>query len=196
MNFFKKAINAVGNRRAQAKIGAFRDFVKQGDNVLDIGAGGGWIGRSLKEMTGANVILLDVADFNRTDLPLVLYDGTAIPFPDGSFDTTLLLYVLHHCEDPIRVLKEAIRVSKERIIVLEDTFTTRFDRAFVCLHDFTGNLPGILFRGPKEQINMPLHFKSVKAWEETFRNLDCRVVQVRKVQTFPIQQVLFVLEKC
>ncbi|MDP2734932.1 MAG: methyltransferase domain-containing protein [bacterium] len=196
MKLFKSIINAIGNGRAERKIGVFQDFVRKGEKVLDIGAGGGWIGGKLREMTGAQVTLLDVADFNRTDLPLVLYDGATIPFPDSSFDATLLLYVLHHCQDPLVVLKEAVRVSKGNIIILEDTFTSRFDRAFVCLHDFTGNLPGILFRGPEEQINMPLHFKSVKAWEEMFRKLGCKVIAVRQIQSFPIKQVLFVLEKC
>jgi ubiquinone/menaquinone biosynthesis C-methylase UbiE len=53
-------------------------------------------------------------------LPRVLYDGLTLPFADESFDVVLLAFVLHHCPDPLAVLREAVRVSRGRVLVLED----------------------------------------------------------------------------
>jgi SAM-dependent methyltransferase len=43
---------------------------------------------------------------------VVAFDGTSIPFPDGSFHNVLCTEVLEHAEDPIRLIAEIERVLK------------------------------------------------------------------------------------
>lgn len=79
--------------------------------VLDIGCGEGELARHLPD--GAWVGL----DSSPTMVagappPNVVGDATALPFPDGSFDSAALLYVLYHLPDPALALGEAHRVLR------------------------------------------------------------------------------------
>ena len=168
-------------------------FLKTGERVLDIGAGVGWPGELISKEKGVSMQLLDVEDFNRSNLPLIVYDGKNIPFPDNSFDSSLLIFVLHHCKDPLLVLKEAIRVTKKRIIIHEDTYTSPFGWVLACANDFISNSPFLLINPLK--INMAYSYRKVVEWEEVFRDLGLRVVSKRETTHFMTKHVLFVLDK-
>lgn len=168
-------------------------FLKTGERVLDIGAGGGWSGELISKKKGVEMQLLDVEDFNRSELPLALYDGENIPFSDNSFDSSLLLFVLHHCKDPLLVLKDAIRVTKGRIIIYEDTYSSPFERALVCANDFIANSPFLLTNPFK--MNMPYNYREVEDWEEAFRRLGLKLQFMRVTRHFMTKHVLFVLDK-
>ena len=160
---------------------------------MDIGAGGGWTGELISKEKGAEVQLLDVEDFNRSNLPLVVYDGKNIPFPDNSFDNSLLLFVLHHCKDSLLVLKEAIRVTKKRIIIHEDTYTSSFGRTLACANDFLANSPFFLTNPFK--MNMPYNYREVADWERVFQDLGLKVKFKRVTTHLMTKHVLFVLDK-
>ncbi len=168
-------------------------FVAKGERVLDIGAGGGWIGKRLHDSRGAKVTLLDVADMNRTNLPLKVYDGKHMPFPDSSFDNCLLLFVLHHCKDPLQVLAEATRVSAKRLIIFEDTFRNPFEKFLCGLNDWISNSP--FFLANPFAMNMPFHYRSVPAWEDVFLKFSLKVTFKKETQHFITRHVLFILEK-
>ena len=102
-------------------------WVTAQDRVLDIGAGDCNLDLELQRAAGCTVVPVDVADGNRTDLPLQLYDGRTLPFPDASFDVGMMLFVLHHAEDPGALLRDAMRVCR-RIIAFEDVNTSWWDR--------------------------------------------------------------------
>ncbi|MBI2123926.1 MAG: class I SAM-dependent methyltransferase [Candidatus Wildermuthbacteria bacterium] len=170
------------------------EFVPKGGSVLDIGAGGGWIGKRLSDSRGAKVTLLDVADMNRTSLPLKVYDGKNIPFPDASFDTSLLLFVLHHCEDSLQVLAEAVRVSKKRLVIFEDTFRNPFEKFLCGLNDWISNSP--FFLANPFKMNMPFHYRQVAEWEDIFRKLSLKVAFKKETKHFITRHTLFILEKC
>jgi SAM-dependent methyltransferase len=77
--------------------------------VLDIGCGEGELARHLPD--GAWVGLDSSRQMlARAPQPNVLADATSLPFPDGSFAATALLYVLYHLRDPRQALAEADRV--------------------------------------------------------------------------------------
>ncbi len=96
-----------------------RHFSSQ-HRVLEIGAGKGHVARALQQAAQVDIKLVDVVDYNETELVLELYDGVQLPFRDQSFDYSLLIFVLHHTPDPLRVLREALRVSRCGVLVVEN----------------------------------------------------------------------------
>jgi ubiquinone/menaquinone biosynthesis C-methylase UbiE len=93
-------------------------------SVLDVGCGAGYVAWQITERLGAQVHAVDVGDFRRVPVgQFSVFDGLSLPFPDGSFDVVLLSFVLHHMPDVYKpfLLAEARRVSRGKVLVLEDT---------------------------------------------------------------------------
>lgn len=99
--------------------------------VLDVGCGPGGFTAVLAGMAG-HVVGLDVSpgwvarateNFRALGVAAraVLGDGERLPFPEGSFDVVVLVDVLHHLDEPARVLEETQRVlsSRGRLLVFE-----------------------------------------------------------------------------
>ena len=85
-----------------------------------------------------------------------------MPYGDKSFDTTLLLTVLHHAAEPLSVLLEAKRVTRGKIIVLESIYFDENHRKVNTFFDWFWN------RVLHQNINTPFNFNSPKGWEEVF----------------------------
>ncbi len=114
--------------RAQWSFERLSQLIREGDRVLNLGAGDCRLDDRLAREHKCDVVSLDVEDYNETELPLLLYDGLHIPFPDNSFDVVLLIFALHHAEDPAAVLREARRVCRRHIIAFEDSVISLADR--------------------------------------------------------------------
>lgn len=136
--------------------------------ILDVGAGRCYIAKEIKMRYNLEIECVDVDNLNETDLKLVIYDGGKLPYKSGSFGTVLLVYVLHHCEDPIQTLKECTRVAKKngRIIIFED-FGFIF---FTYLLDWISN--------KLHNVAAPLNFKTREEWARIFRQLGLEVVHI------------------
>src|SRR5262249_59426827 len=89
-----------------------------------------WVAEALRRRAPVWVCAVDVGPFG---LAADLYDGARLPFGDGAFDTTLLSFVLHHTETPGVVLDEAVRVSRERLLVVESVYRDRLQRFWLDL---------------------------------------------------------------
>jgi len=80
------------------------------DKILDIGSANGWIFSD----TNLNVTHCDINEF---DIPnFVCADAHDLPFEDNSFDICCLDEILEHVNDPVQVLKEAVRVCSKKVI--------------------------------------------------------------------------------
>ena len=99
-----------------------------GDRLIEVGAG---FGRLAGEYQGyGEVVLLDSSEVHvaaarealasDARIQVVLGDARALPYPDGYFDTTVCVRVLHHFADPGPVLAELGRVTRPGgVVVLE-----------------------------------------------------------------------------
>ena len=102
-----------------------------GDSVLDIGCGEGYVLDELAARGFRDVHGVDIVDIRgNKDYPFRLYDGTTVPFPDRSFDLVVLSFVLHHVpnDKKLALLEEALRVSRAKVVIVEDTPSSAFDR--------------------------------------------------------------------
>lgn len=113
-----EVMRPVDRLRGQAE--ALKGYLKEGDSVLDVGCGTGYLSAYLREMYRVEPSGLDVKDFRRTDVAFRLFDGASIPFPDRAFEHVVLSEVLHHSHDPVALLMECHRVARRTVIVFED----------------------------------------------------------------------------
>jgi ubiquinone/menaquinone biosynthesis C-methylase UbiE len=135
--FAKEAVMPVRYRSGTIKRETFHTVslltphVQPGASVLDIGCGEGYVLDELKARGVTDVQGVDIVDIRRNkDYPFRLYDGQTLPFPDRSFDLVVLSFVLHHVpnERKLVLIEEALRVSRAKVVIVEDTPTTAFDR--------------------------------------------------------------------
>lgn len=165
--------------------------IKKNEKIIDIGSGTGFVAKSLAEKTSAQITLVDVFQHPLNKFfPVTIYDGKTLPFPDRSFDTSFLIAVLHHCHDPMRVLDEAIRVSSQKIIVMEDLFESFLEKWLTLVEDSIVNWE---FRGH------PHNNHSEDEWVEIFRRKNLKVLHLDKFRLicagFPFRLGIFVLER-
>ena len=140
-----------------------------GARVLDLGAGEGFVLAALG--TGTAV---DVGPFRRAAVPYVVYDGSALPFAEGTFDTTLLLLTLHHCDKPESVLDEAVRVTRHRLILTESVYRNRLDHFW--LHTLDRHFNRLRHAG---RMPAPLAFRTTTEWQALFASRRLRLVTAR-----------------
>ena len=91
-----------------------------GITVLDVATGGGHVARRLRE-AGATVVTSDPA-------PGMGADTTApaehLPFADASFDAVACRLAAHHFADALAAVKEMARVSRDRVVICDNTFVS------------------------------------------------------------------------
>ena len=132
--------NLVFRRRIRVLAGHIAPLLPRGAVVLDVGCGDGFLGRTLLDqrpdlsMSGVDVLVRP-----RTHLPVKHFDGFTLPQGDASVDAVLLVDVLHHADDPQRLLAEAARVARQAIIIKDHVQTGWLDRQTLRLMDWTGN---------------------------------------------------------
>jgi len=94
-------------------------------SMLDVGTGSGLFA----EVFSGNGIKVSGVDANQEMLTAsrdYVPDGDfrkgiaeLLPYPDPSFDLIFLGLVLHETDDPLKALKETLRVSRKRVCILE-----------------------------------------------------------------------------
>ncbi len=160
-------------------------FLKNSQNIIDIGCGEGLISHLLQKK-GKEVTLVDIADKSSIpDLKVIIFDGKNLPFAAQAFDTALLLTVLHHTPDPKIVLKEVGRVAR-KIILIEDLSTNIFQKLFNVFFDSWQNKPLRFFWNS---------YKSDSEWKKFFIDKGFKVTATDYYQDIPYLHGLYVLEK-
>lgn len=122
------------------------------------------MGYVIAQKTHQQLVSLDVREYpmSHPAVKPVIFDGETIPYPDNSFDATIVAYTLHHTWHPEKVLKEIMRVTRNRIIVSEDLLKTRHHIPFEVLKDIVANC---------FSAHITMQYKTVGEWEEIFSQL-------------------------
>ena len=146
--------------------GRILPHLRPGWNVLDLGSDTGRLMRWLSSRVDIHPTLTDVVEFgNRVGgFPYVrMADPLSTPFEDRSFDAVLMLFVLHHVarwEDQEELLREAVRITRTRVILIEDTPLSSTDRVFNTAWDWALNL--------RHGVPKPFSFRTVEGWRQVF----------------------------
>ncbi|HET8874484.1 MAG TPA: class I SAM-dependent methyltransferase [Gaiellaceae bacterium] len=94
------------------------EWSKGAETALDVATGGGHVARRLRE-AGINVVTIDPAPGMRPD---VISRGEDLPFADETYDLVACRVAAHHFDDVEKALAEMARVSRDRVIVVDNLF--------------------------------------------------------------------------
>jgi ubiquinone/menaquinone biosynthesis C-methylase UbiE len=130
------------------------------ETALDVATGGGHVARRLRE-AGINVVTLDPAPGMEPD---VVSRGEDIPFADGSFDVVACRVAAHHFEDVEKAVSEMSRVSRDRVIVVDNLFLDERAEEADRVRDRTH-----------------VNNYTEKEWRELFEAVGLRVAELRRL---------------
>jgi ubiquinone/menaquinone biosynthesis C-methylase UbiE len=114
-----------------------------GDRVLDLGGGTGIMASIIGAVTGRE---MHIEEKN-------IYETGYV---DDEFDTVYSSHVLEHVEDPVRVIKESIRIAKSRIIhIVPEGYTEDINIGTEHKHQFDrNNFMGLIGTAIKDMKNV------------------------------------------
>lgn len=108
--------------------------------MLDVGCGDGTISALLQRKRPDILVQgIDVLQRARTYIPVEIFDGSAFPFPDSSFDVVLFSDVLHHTVDATILLREARRTAKQHLLIKDHFREGLAAKARLRFMDWVGN---------------------------------------------------------
>jgi demethylmenaquinone methyltransferase / 2-methoxy-6-polyprenyl-1,4-benzoquinol methylase len=99
-----------------------------GWSAVDVACGSGKLTAELARLAGStgrvvgldfSAEMLDVARRDHQGIEFVEGDALNLPFDDASFDVSTIAFGLRNLADPVRGLREMLRVVKRRALVLE-----------------------------------------------------------------------------
>ena len=149
-------------------------------SVLDVGAGTGEMAQAISSFRPELIFSgVDVYIRPKTFIPVVKYDGDKLPFDDDSFDAVITVDVLHHCDDPVAVLKECARVSKRFVIIKDHVSDSVYDEKILAFMDWVGN--------SAHGVVLPYNYLSTSDWASAFDKAGLKTMQnVNQLNLYPM----------
>jgi SAM-dependent methyltransferase len=140
-------------------------------SVVDVGCGDGTIA-SLCQAKRPDIGIEGIDVFVRphTKVPVQGFDGETLPFESKSRDVVTFVDVLHHTQNPARLLQEAARVARKAVIIKDHLANNRFDFSVLALMDWVGNAP--------HGVTLPYNYLSQDEWDRLVAQQGLRGEQV------------------
>lgn len=159
---------AVFKRRIQVLAQALANFLPKNARVLDVGCGSGTLAKVIMTLRpDVTIEGIDVLVRPNTEIPVTEFDGNTIPWPDRHFDVALIVDVLHHTDDPVRVMAEARRVTKRGIVVKDHFRDGLLANSTLRFMDWFGNAA--------HGVRLPYNYLSNAEWRKAWKALGLRV---------------------
>jgi len=154
----------VYNRRVQRIARILAEIIPRNASVLDVGCGDGLLSSQIQCLRpDLNVRGIDVLVRKETHIPVMQFDGIAIPERSGSLDVVLFADVLHHTVDPMILLREAARVARHCIVMKDHTRDSLLAGPVLRFMDFVGNA--------HHGVALPYNYWPRRRWLEAFQEL-------------------------
>lgn len=204
-----KDLTSAFERRAILITEQIRKFIV-GDSIVDIGCGDGLVAWLLRNTT-KKLVLVDV-DFYldpRVSLPFYQYkSGKPLPIKE-TFDTSLLLTVLHHATNPINLLKQVHKITLSRLIIIESVIGVKRSKnspkSYLYNLDINRQRKYATFidwlynRVLHKEVPVPYNYLTPQSWQKIYENYGWKVVKFVDLGVdqviVPEHHVLFVLER-
>jgi SAM-dependent methyltransferase len=160
--------NFVRNRRVRVLARRLAPLVPGKARVLDVGSGDGQLARELLRIRpDISIRGVDVHVRREAAVAVEAFDGRTLPFPDSSFDAVILVDVLHHSDDPARLLGESARVVAGPILIKDHASDRFLAVPTLRLMDRVGNA--------RHEVALPYNYWRRQTWLENFQALGLAV---------------------
>ena len=136
--------------------------------ILDVGAGDGKIDSILVEKNNIVITGIDVLVREKTYIPVIEYDGQNIPYKDNQINTSMMIDVLHHIDDPEKVFAEVVRVSDKYILIKDHILHGKWSYMKLKSMDYVGN--------KQYSVRLPYNYLTKQRWEKMFEDNNLEVV--------------------
>ena len=180
MNIVQKLhLGLVFPRRTERLSSLIADILPENSTILDVGCGDGIVDALIiAKRPDIKITGVDVLKRKKAQIPVTIYDGGRLPFPNQSFDCIMFIDTLHHAHNSKGLLEEAKRVTKKNIIIKDhyaDNSLSFFTLRFM---DWVGNK---FYR-----VNLPYNYYSKKQWDRIFLDLNLKKVkEINKLNLYP-----------
>src|SRR5271165_1765132 len=160
--------NFVFGRRVRSLAENLAALLPPDARVLDVGCGDGALAKSIMTLRPDSEITgIDVLVRGRTHIPVEKFDGQTIPFENGSFDVVLFVDVLHHMTDPLVLLREAVRVGSQGLLIKDHTANGIWAYPTLRFMDRVGNA--------RHGVSLPYNYWTRQQWLDAFDKLGLKI---------------------
>ena len=163
----------IYNRRVRVLSDHLSQLIPENASVLDVGCGDGQVSRLIMgRRPDVTLVGIDRLVRRQSCIPVKWFDGQAIPYEDDSFHAVMLVDVLHHTDDPMILLREAVRVSRTTILCKDHTLNGAFAGPTLRFLDWVGNA--------RHGVALTYNYWSEQRWFDAFDMLDLRISTWKK----------------
>jgi SAM-dependent methyltransferase len=155
--------SVIMNRRVSVLASHLANLLPTDDPLqgLDVGCGSGEVAECVQQLRPEIRLRgVDVLVRSQTRIPIDRFDGVTIPFPDRTFDFVMLVDVLHHTENPAKLLTECARVSRQFILIKDHYRDSLWDELRLKAMDWVGNR--------SYGVALPYNYLSTTQWQALF----------------------------
>lgn len=159
---------SVHGKRVNSLLRCIQPLLEDSQDVLDVGCGDGLLASLLGEQLPETKFEgIDVLVRPETKIPIQHFDGVRIPFEDNSFDTVMMVDVLHHTEEPEVLLREAKRVARKWFVIKDHTCNGVAAYPTLRLMDWVGNAG--------HGVALPYNYLTKAEWDRLFSEIGMSV---------------------
>lgn len=163
----------VHNRRVDVLCRHLSELIPPDSSVLDVGCGDGLLSSLImQKRPDVRTRGIDVLVRPQTHIPVEAYDGQRMPVGDKSYDVVMFVDVLHHTDDPMVVLREAVRVARRAVVIKDHTRDGLLAEQTLRFMDEIGN--------ERHGVRLPFNYWPRQKWLEAFDALGLAVGTWRK----------------
>lgn len=169
MNFFELLHGGyVHKRRISVLSESCANLMPRDASVLDVGSGDGQLARLVGDKrSDISIQGIDVLLQKDAAIPVEKFDGTTIPYGERSFDVVMFVDVFHHTDDPMVLLREAVRVARQIILIKDHTLQGVFAYSTLRFMDWVGNA--------RHNVALPYNYWTPAQWDGAFDKLGLSV---------------------